>query len=272
MRRRTLDMAADILACGVDPAKCTLFVQSHVPEHTELSWVLNTVAGFGELGRMTQFKDKSERQADNINVGLFTYPVLQTADILIYRAKYVPVGQDQLQHLELAREIARRFNTRWKDYFPEPQALLSTTPKILGLDGAGKMSKSMGNTISLGEDDASITGKLKTAATDPARVKRTDAGDPDKCNINTLHTFFSDAETLAWVREGCTTAGIGCIQCKTRLTAGVIAHLDPIRERKRELMARPAQVEEILREGGKKARAVAQETMREVREIIGLWV
>ena len=272
MRRRTLDMATDIMACGVDPDKATLFVQSHVPEHTELSWILSTVAGFGELSRMTQFKDKAERQADNINVGLFTYPVLQTADIVLYKAKHVPVGADQVQHLELAREIVRKFNARWGDTFPEPAPLLSSTPKILGLDGQAKMSKSIGNTISLGEADASITAKLKVAATDPARVKRTDPGNPDVCNVNTLHTFFSDAPTLAWVREGCTTAGIGCIQCKTKLAENVIAHLAPIRERKRELQANPGRVEEALREGARKARAIAQETLAQVREKIGLWV
>jgi tryptophanyl-tRNA synthetase len=221
---------------------------------------------------MTQFKDKSERQLDNINTGLFSYPMLQTADIILYRAELVPVGQDQLQHLELAREIVRRANTRWGQLFPEPKALLSSTPKILGLDGQAKMSKSIGNTISLGEDDDSIRAKLKTAATDPARQRRTDPGNPDVCNIHTLHTFFSDEPTLAWVRDGCRSAGIGCIQCKTKLTDNVIAHFAPIRERKRELAAHPERVEEVLREGARRARAIAQETLREVREKIGLWV
>jgi len=272
MKARTLDMAADILACGVDPEKSILFVQSHVPEHTELAWVLSSVAGYGELGRMTQFKDKAERQADNINVGLFTYPVLQTADIILYKAKHVPVGQDQLQHLELAREITRKFNARWGDTFPEPAALLSSTPKILGLDGQAKMSKSIGNTIALGESDASITAKLKTAATDPARVKRTDPGDPDKCNVYTLHSFFSDDATKAWVREGCTTAGIGCIQCKGKLSEKVIEHLVPIRTRREALRQDPALVENALRTGAKKARAIAQATMAEVKQRIGVWM
>jgi tryptophanyl-tRNA synthetase len=271
MAPRTLQMAADILACGVDPDKATLFVQSHVPEHTELCWVLNTVTPMGELARMTQFKDKAERQADNINVGLFDYPVLQAADIVLYKADLVPVGQDQLQHLELAREIVRKFTLRWGKVFPEPQALLSSTPKILGLDGQAKMSKSIGNTISLSEDDDSIRKKLKTAATDPQRIKRSDPGNPDVCNIHTLHTFFSDAPTLEWVREGCTSASIGCIECKTKLTENVIAHLEPIRARKRELLADPKRVEDVLREGAKKARAIAQETLREVRDRIGLW-
>jgi len=272
MRRRTLQMATDVLACGVDPDKCILFVQSHVPEHTELCWVLNTVTSFGELSRMTQFKDKSERQADNINVGLFDYPVLQSADIVLYRAELVPVGADQVQHIELAREVVRKFNARWGNYFAEPKPLLSSTPKILGLDGQAKMSKSVGNTITLDESDEVIRKKLKVAATDPARVRRNDPGNPDVCNINTLHTFFSDAPTLAWVREGCTTAGIGCMDCKTKLADNVVAHLAPIRARKAELMANPARVEDILREGARKARAIAQQTLAEVRERIGLWV
>lgn len=195
--RRTLEMATDLIACGIDPEHSVLFVQSSVPEHTELCWILNTVTPFGDLGRMTQFKDKAEKQADNINAGLFNYPILQTADIIIYKARLVPVGVDQVQHIELAREIVRRFNARWGDYFPEPQALLSSTPKILGLDGQAKMSKSIGNTIALGEDDDSIRKKLATAATDPARVRRKDPGNPDVCNIHTLHTFFSDANVCS---------------------------------------------------------------------------
>jgi tryptophanyl-tRNA synthetase len=271
LRRRTLEMAIDLLACGIDPERTTLFVQSSVPEHAELNWILNTVAPFGELSRMTQFKDKAARQEDNINAGLFTYPVLQTADIILYKATLVPVGVDQVQHLELAREITRRFNARWGDTFPEPKPLLTQTPKILGLDGQAKMSKSLGNTLQLSEDDEAIRKKLATAATDPRRVRRKDPGNPDDCNIGTMHKFFSDEACNAWVREGCTTAGIGCLECKGALADNVIRHLRPIRERKAELQADPTRVEEILREGTRKARAVAVETMREVREKIGLW-
>ncbi len=271
LSQRTLEMATDLIACGIDPERSILFVQSSVPEHTELCWLLSTVTPFGDLGRMTQFKDKAEKQTDNINAGLFNYPVLQTADIIIYKARLVPVGVDQVQHLELAREIVRRFNARWGEYFPEPQALLSSTPKILGLDGQAKMSKSIGNTIALGEDDESIRKKLATAATDPARVRRKDPGNPDVCNIHTLHTFFSDAERIQWVRSGCTTATIGCIDCKGALADNVIAHLQPIRERKKQLQANPERVEAILREGAHKARAVAQQTIADVRERVGLW-
>ena len=271
LSHRTLEMATDLLACGIDPERSVLFVQSSVPEHTELCWILNTVAPFGDLGRMTQFKDKAENQAYTVNVGLFSYPVLQTADIILYKARFVPVGADQVQHLELAREIARRFNGRWGEYFPEPQALLSSTPKILGLDGQAKMSKSIGNTIALGEDNEIIRKKLATAATDPARVRRTDPGNPDICNLHTLHSFFSDAERIQWVRSGCTTAAIGCFDCKRALADNLVTHLEPIRERREQLKANPERVEAILREGARKARGIAQETVAEVRQRIGLW-
>ncbi len=272
LSRQTLEMATDLIACGIDPERSVVFVQSSVAEHTELCWILDTVTPFGELGRMTQFKDKAAKQADNINTGLFSYPVLQTADIILYKATLVPVGVDQIQHLELAREIVRRFNKRWGNYFPEPQALLSSTPKILGLDGQAKMSKSLGNTIALGEADEQIRKQLATAATDPQRVRRKDPGNPDVCNLHTLHTFFSDTECLGWVRSGCTTADIGCFECKAALADNLIAHLQTIRERRAELRTQPSRIEEILHEGALKARAVAQQTMAEVREHIGLWV
>src|SRR3954464_133941 len=225
MAARVREMATDVLACGVDPEKATLFVQSAVPEHTELAWALASVTPFGELGRMTQFRDRSERHPDNINAGIFSYPVLQAADILLYGATRVPVGEDQRQHLELAREIVRRWNARFGDTFAEPQPLFSTTPKLLGLDGKAKMSKSLGNTIALRETDAAVWDKLRTAATDPARVRRTDPGTPEKCNIYTLHKFFSPLDAQQAVHEGCTTAGIGCIDCKKRLFDNLKADL-----------------------------------------------
>jgi tryptophanyl-tRNA synthetase len=270
MAARARAMAIDVLACGVDPDRATLFVQSAVPEHTELAWALSAVAPYGELGRMTQFKDKAEHQPDNINAGLFTYPVLQTADILLYGATRVPVGEDQRQHLELAREIVRRFNARFGDTFAEPQPLFSTTPKILGLDGQAKMSKSLGNTIALSESDAAIWDKLRTAATDPARVKRTDPGTPEKCNIYTLHKFFSNEDRQKEVHTGCTTAGIGCIDCKKMLLEGVKADLGRIRARAEELRADPARVDAILARGAADARKVAAETMARVRARLGL--
>jgi tryptophanyl-tRNA synthetase len=270
MQRRVRDMAADLLACGIDPARSTLFVQSAVPEHTELAWALSAVTPHGELGRMTQFKEKSEKNPDNINAGIFTYPVLQAADIIIYGATRVPVGEDQRQHLELAREIVRKWNARFGQTFAEPEALFSSTPKILGLDGQAKMSKSLGNTISLREDDEAAWNKLRTAATDPARVRRTDPGDPDKCNIFTLHKFFSSAERQAEVRVGCTTAGIGCIDCKKGLFEGIKADMNRIRARRDELLATPETVDTILAEGARKARAVAADTMVRVRQRLGI--
>jgi tryptophanyl-tRNA synthetase len=271
MPSRVFEMVTDLLACGIDPERAVLFVQSQVPEHTELCWILNTVAVFGDLSRMTQFKDKAVRQEENINVGLFDYPVLQAADILLYKANLVPVGSDQVQHLEFARRLARSFNKRWGRVFPEPEELLSSTPKILGLDGQAKMSKSLENTIALGASDKQIQKDLARAATDPARIKREDPGNPDVCNIYTLHTFFSDEETRAWVRQGCTTAGIGCVDCKRTLAENVIEHLKPIREHKALLRENPDKVHQILAAGAERARAVAAATMAEVRQKVGLW-
>jgi tryptophanyl-tRNA synthetase len=270
MRSRVLDMAVDVLACGVDPTKATLFVQSAVPEHTELAWALSSVTPDGELSRQTQFKDKSARDPDNVNAGLYLYPVLQAADILLYGTTRVPVGEDQRQHLELAREIVRKWNARFGETFAEPQPLFSSTPKILGLDGQAKMSKSVGNYVGLREPEAAIWEKLRTAATDPARVRRSDPGDPDKCNIFTLHKFFSADQRQAEVRAGCTSAGIGCIDCKKWLFEGLKADLGRIRERREALLATPGKVEEILAEGAARARAVAQATMRTVRARLGL--
>jgi tryptophanyl-tRNA synthetase len=270
MPGRARAMAIELLASGIDPDKATLFIQSEVPEHTELCWILSTVAPHGELERMTQFKDKSQHHPQNINLGLLAYPVLQAADILLYGATRVPVGEDQRQHLELAREIVRRFNARFGETFVEPQPLFSTTPKILGLDGQAKMSKSLGNTIALAEPEKAIWDKLRGAATDPARVKRTDPGTPEKCNIYTLHKFFSDEAKQAVVHAGCTTAGIGCIDCKKMLFEGMKTELAQIRERADALRADPARVDAILARGAAEARKVAGATMTRVRERLGL--
>jgi tryptophanyl-tRNA synthetase len=271
MQNRVFEMTTDILACGVDPDRAVLFVQSQVPEHTELCWILNSVAQFGDISRMTQFKDKSQRQEDNINVGLFDYPVLQTADILLYKGQAVPVGADQVQHIEVARRIARSFNTRWGKVFPEPEAKLTSTPKIIGLDGKAKMSKSLGNTISLSATDKQIRKSLARAVTDPQREKREDPGNPDNCNVYSLHKFFSSEDDKAWVREGCTTAGIGCVDCKAKLSDNLIDHLAPIRQRREELVANPDQVHEALAKGAAKAQETAAKTMATVRKKLGLW-
>ena len=220
---------------------------------------------------MTQFKDKSLRQEENINVGLFDYPVLQTADILLYKGQAVPVGADQVQHIEFARRLARAFNNRWGKVFPEPEAKLTSTPKIIGLDGKAKMSKSLGNTISLGATDKQIRKSLARAVTDPQRERREDKGDPNNCNVYTLHGFFSSDEDRAWVVEGCTSAGIGCVDCKTRLSDNLIEHLTPIRDRREKLVANPDDVRAALDKGREKAQATAAKTMSQVRKKLGIY-
>ncbi len=271
LRERTRDMAISILASGIDPERSVLFVQSSVPEHTELAWIFNSVAPLGELERQTQFKDKSSRQ-ESIAVGLLTYPVLQAADILLYRADMVPVGEDQLQHLELSREIARKWNTRFspaRPFFPEPKAEVTPTARVMGLDGGAKMSKSLGNTVGLLEEPAAIWEKLKPAVTDPARVRRTDPGTPEVCNIYHLHKAFSPPETVQHVAVQCSSAGWGCIDCKKVLHESMTAELGPVRERAKEIRANPGAVDTVLRSGAERARAVARETMREVKERMG---
>ncbi|HEX6536696.1 MAG TPA: tryptophan--tRNA ligase [Gemmatimonadaceae bacterium] len=271
LRRRTRDMAVSLLAAGLDPEKCTLFIQSMVPEHTELAWIFNTVTPLGELERQTQFKDKASRQ-ESVMAGLLNYPVLQAADILLYRADLVPVGEDQVQHLELSREIARRWNARFgADFFPEPKPLLTATRRIMGLDGQAKMSKSMGNTIGLLEEPDAIWAKLRPAVTDPARVRRTDPGTPEVCNIYHLHQAFSAPETVEHVAVQCRTAGWGCIECKQVLFEAIRAELEPIQERARELRAHPERIDEVLDAGAERCRAMARETLRDVKERMGLW-
>jgi tryptophanyl-tRNA synthetase len=274
MARRVSDMVIDLLALGIDPDRSLLFLQSMVPEHTELCWVFNNVTGFGDLERMTQFKDKSEHQPENINVGLFDYPVLQAADILLYKAMLVPVGQDQVQHIELARRIARSFNHRWGKVFPECEPLLTSLPKLLGLDGKAKMSKSLGNHIPLSVfgNDKALRKLLGRAVTDTRRVVREDAGNPDDCpTIGKMHQVLSSDADNAWVREGCTTAGIGCADCKGKLADNLNAHFASYVTKRAELVANPARVTEILEQGAQKARAIAQQTMAEVHGKLGLW-
>ena len=272
LRARRRDMAVSLLAAGIDPDVATLFVQSSVPEHTELAWVFNAVTPLGELERQTQFKDKSSRQ-ESVMVGLLTYPVLQAADILLYRAERVPVGEDQVQHLELSRVVARRWNNQFgggEDYFPEPQPLLSPTPRIMGLDGQAKMSKSMGNTIGLLESPEEIWAKLRPAVTDPKRVKKTDPGTPEVCNIYHLHKAFSPPATVEHVAVQCSTAGWGCIDCKKVLAENMELELVPIRRRAEELRRDPARVEDALATGARKCGAIARETMQHVRGAMGI--
>jgi tryptophanyl-tRNA synthetase len=270
MQRRILDLAAGVLACGVDPNKATLFVQSDVSEHTELAWVFNAVTPMGELSRQTQFKSKSEQHLDNINAGLFTYPVLQSADILLYKANKVPVGQDQEQHLELSREIARKFNARFGKTFPEARTMFTNTPKIVGLDGQAKMSKSLGNTIRINAEPAEIKKKLSRAFTDPKRLRRDDPGNPDICNVYNLHGFFTDDAKRQELGAACRKGEVGCVDCKGVLCTTMTEHLNPIRERWQELKDHPQQVQDVLDAGRDKCKAIAADTMGEVREKLGL--
>ena len=302
LRRRTRDMAISLLAAGIDPSACTLFVQSAVPEHTELAWIFNTITPLGELERQTQFKDKASRQ-ESVSAGLLNYPVLQAADILLYRADLVPVGEDQVQHLELSREICRRWNARFspgysirdsssdaataattspetgmpgdssgraEGFFPEPKALLTPTRRIMGLDGQAKMSKSLGNTVGLLEEPAAIWEKLRPAMTDPARVRRTDPGTPEICNIYHLHKAFSPPPTVEHVAVQCRTAGWGCIDCKKVLFENMDAELKPIRERAKEVAANPGILSDALSSGAARAGEIAKATMRETKQLMGL--
>lgn len=270
MQNRIINAAADLIACGIDPEKCTLFKQSLVIEHVELAWILNAVTPMGDLERMTQFKEKSKQNQKNINAGLFTYPVLQSADILLYKAEVVPVGEDQVQHVELSREIARRFNYTYGETFPEPAHIVPNVGRILGLDGQAKMSKSLNNYIGMAEDDETITKKLMIAKTDPNRKRRNDPGDPEVCNIYSLHKLLSSSEEIEYVAEGCRTAGIGCVDCKKILLKNLLATIGPIRERIHEFRGKPDYIAQVLEQGAQKCKPMAQETMAEVKTKMGL--
>jgi tryptophanyl-tRNA synthetase len=335
------DMVVDWLAAGVDPARATLFIQSRVPEHAELNLLLSMITPLGWLERVPTYKDQQEKltSKDLTTYGFLGYPLLMSADILIYRATKVPVGEDQIPHIEFTREMARRFNhmygrepgfeekaevavkklggkkaklyaelrTRYQEQgddealesakslldeqqslslgdrerlfgylegsskmiLSEPQAMLTKASKMPGLDGQ-KMSKSYGNVITLREDEATLSKKIRTMPTDPARVRRTDAGDPERCPVWQLHKVYSSDDTMLWVQQGCKTAGIGCIECKQPVIAGVLAEQVPMRERAQQYLDDPTLVRNIIADGCEKARKLAGETMRDVREAMGL--
>ena len=335
------DMFIDWLAAGLDPSRATLFIQSRVPEHAELTLLLGMIAPVGWLERVPTYKEVQQQLADRdlSNYGFLGYPVMQSADILIYRANMVPVGEDQVSHIELTRELARRFNhiygrepgfeekakaairklgakkaKRYNDartafqekgdtealeagralvddaqnlslgdrerlfgslegarrvILPEPQPLLTETPRVPGLDGQ-KMSKSAGNAIMLRDDPVEITKKIRTMQTDPARIRRTDPGNPEHCPVWPLHKIYSDAETREWVVKGCTTAGIGCLECKQPVIEAIIRETQPIQERAQKYLDDPTLVRNIVADGCERARKLAEETMRDVREAMGL--
>lgn len=270
MRQRIRGVAIDWLAAGIDPERATIFVQSTVPEHTELMWILNTLAPIGSLERMTQYKDKQQSQPENINAGVLNYPVLQAADIVLYKADGVPVGEDQLQHLELTRELVRKFNNRYGEVFPEPQPILSPAPRVMGLDGERKMSKSLGNHIALSDSSGTVWAKLAPAKTDVRRVRRSDPGVPEDCNIFSYHRFFSTSEEQDWAAAGCRSAGIGCRDCKQVVARNIDRVLEPMRLRRAEIEAHPGRVDEVLAAGTRALRSVARETMTETREALGI--
>lgn len=270
LRAAVREIAIGILAAGVEPDHATLFVQSHVPGHADLMWILSCFTPLGDLNRMTQFKDKSVQNADNVNSGLFTYPILQAADILLYRAEAVPVGEDQDQHLELAREIVRRFNGLYGATFPEPATVRSEAPRVLGIDGEAKMSKSKGNELGLFEEADATWEKLRVAKTDPQRLRRSDLGDPMRCNVYSWHRFFSPAQVCAQVAQECRTAAIGCVDCKKILAQHLETTKAPIRERAKQLREQPRRLDEILAAGAARAGKVAEETLASVRDKLGL--
>jgi tryptophanyl-tRNA synthetase len=270
-KERIFNAAAILMAVGLDPKKCTIFVQSHVPEHTELAWILGSVINMGHLERMTQFKEKAKQHAENINVGLFTYPVLQTSDIVLYKAEVVPVGEDQVQHIELAREIVRRFNARYGNVFPEPMEKVTAGARILGLDGKAKMSKSLNNSIALTDTSEEIREKLKPAVTDVNRKRRSDPGNPEVCNLFTLHKHFSPEDVVEEVSKGCRSAGIGCIDCKMKLADHMIQEIDPIREKYFSLLENRDTVNDVISMGAKHCKAIAEKTMEEVRTALGIF-
>jgi len=275
VKENSLEVTLDWLAAGLDPEKCLIFVQSHVPQHAELHLLFSMVTPLSWLERVPTYKEQRENIADKdlSTYGFLGYPVLQAADILVHKGEVVPVGEDQVAHVELTREISRRFNQfyelKGKPVFPEPQVLLTPTPKLPGTDGR-KMSKSYGNTVMLTDPEPVVRQKLKTMKTDPARIKRTDPGDPDKCPVGDLHKIFSSKETMAKVYDGCRSAGIGCIECKGWAADALVQILNPMQERRKKYEENPRLAWDILEAGSAKARVVAGATMNEVREAMGM--
>lgn len=271
LRQNCYEMALDWLAAGIDPQKAIMFIQSHVPQVTELHTILSMVTPLGKLTDLPTFKEKARQQPHNINYGLVGYPVLMTADIALYRATLVPVGVDQAPHLEFARETVRSFNYHFNtNALLEPQIKVTTVPKVLGIDGQQKMGKSLNNHIELAATPAETQKLVMSMVTDPARIRRSDPGNPDVCNVYTMHKVFSSPEEIEMVNVECRRAGIGCVDCKKLLAKNMNAHLQPFRDRRAELDARPDQVWDVLHDGARRATILAEETMRDVRAAVGL--
>ena len=271
LKQNTYEMALDWLAAGIRPGETIMFVQSHVPQVTELHTLLSMVTPLGKLTDLPTFKEKVRQQPNNINYGLVGYPVLMTADIVLYKAGLVPVGLDQLPHIEFARETVRSFNYRYgTDVLIEPQAKHTEVLKVLGIDGKDKMGKSLDNHIELAATPEETRQRVMMMVTDPARIKRTDPGNPDVCNVFTMHKIFSSAEEVAEINTECRRAGLGCVDCKKRFAENLNRSLEPFRARRAELDANPQGVQDILEDGARRARAIAEQTMAEVRAAIQL--
>jgi tryptophanyl-tRNA synthetase len=266
LKEFTQELLIDWLAAGIDPNRATVFIQSSVPEHAILHLLLSMIIPIPWLERNPTYKEKQEeiRERDLSTYGFLGYPVLQSADILLYKPDFVPVGKDQLPHLELTREVARRFNHLYTPVFPEPQEYLTQFPKVLGTDGR-KMSKSYGNTINISDTEPEVRQKLKTMVTDPARIRRTDKGNPDVCPVFDFHKIFSAEKVIKQVDTDCRTAAIGCIDCKKQVADAMVERLSPIWEKRRTLLKNPEQTQEIVEEGRNRASRVANQTMQEVK-------
>jgi tryptophanyl-tRNA synthetase len=269
LKDNTREMVLDWLAAGLDPERSIIFVQSHVPQVMELHTYLSMATPLGWLMRVATFKEKVKSQPHNVNYGLVGYPVLMTADIVLYKADTIPVGEDQLPHLELAREIVRRFNFLFSPTFPEPKAKLTTYPMVIGLDGERKMSKSYDNHLELAATPEETAQRVMTAFTDPARKRRNDPGHPEVCNIYSLHHNYNP-DRVQEIASQCRSAGIGCVECKKLLAAGINRDLEPFRQRRAGIAARKGYVEEVLADGARRAHVIADDTMQEVRERMGL--
>lgn len=268
----TREMTLDWLAAGMDPDQSIIFVQSHVPQVMELHTILSMVTPLGKLTALPTFKEKVRDNPDNVNYGLVGYPVLMSADILLYKADTVPVGTDQIPHLEFSREVVRSFNHRYDtDILVEPKAKVTEIPKVLGIDGERKMSKSLDNHIELAATPEETEKRVMSMVTDPQRKRRSDPGNPDVCNVFTLHKIFSSPEEVERINDECRTAAIGCVDCKRMLAANLNKHLEPFRAKREELARDPDFVRDVLTDGARRAHVIAAETMSEVRQAIGFF-
>jgi tryptophanyl-tRNA synthetase len=271
LRQNTMEMALDFLAAGIRPNETIMFIQSHVPEVAELHLILSMVSPLGKLTDLPTFKDKVRDQPENVNYGLVGYPILMTADIVLYKSNIVPVGIDQAPHLEFARETVRSFNYRYKtNVLIEPEMKNTEIPMVLGIDGERKMSKSLNNHIEIAATPEETTKRVRQMVTDPNRRLRTDPGNPDICNVFTMHKIFSSPDEIAMVNRECRLAGIGCVECKMLYAKNLNASLEPFRARRNELARDPNYVRDVLDDGARRARIIAEQTMAEVREAVGL--